>query len=76
MASTEDRIRTLITEHLDLGREPDFDARFSEAGVASVDAVAFFKVVEREFALTLSSDALATMQTLRDLVDYIDAHAG
>ena len=76
MASTEDRLRMLIKEHLDIGREPDFDARFSEAGVSSVDAVAFFKMVTREFNLTIPSEDFAKMQTLRSLVDYIDAHAG
>ena len=49
MSGTEDRLRTLITENLDIDYDPDFDRSFSDIGVSSVDAIAFFKLVNQEF---------------------------
>lgn len=73
MSGTEDRLRTLITENLDLGRDPDFDQSFSDIGVSSVDAIAFFKLVNQEFGLGLVADECAQFDNLRELVSFIDA---
>ena len=76
MSSTEDRIRQLVDEHLDLGSDPDFDAHLGEAGVSSVDAVAFFKEVNDAFNLSLSPQDCLQFKTLRHLATFIDARAG
>lgn len=76
MASTEDRLRTLVDDHLDIGRDVDFDAGLGEAGVSSVDRVAFMKVVTEEFNLTIPSEDYPKIQNLRDLAGYIDGRAG
>ena len=76
MSSAEDRLKQLADEHLDLGSNPDFDAHLGEAGVSSVDAVAFFKVVNDEFSLSLAPQDCLQFKTLRLLADYIDARAG
>ena len=76
MSSTDDRLKQLADEHLDLGSDPDFDAHLGEAGVSSVDAVAFFKVVNDEFNLSLAPQDCLQFKTLRLLADYIDARAG
>ena len=76
MPSTEDRVRTIVQENLDLGRELNFDAKFSETGVSSVDAVAFVKLINKEFNLTIPAEDFVKIQTLRDLVTYLDARAG
>ena len=76
MASTEGRLRQIITENLNLEREPDFDRDFSEAGVSSVEAVAFFKLVNDEFGLSMQAEDCLQFRTLRDLVAYIDTRAG
>ncbi len=76
MASTQDRLKQLIDEHLDLGRDPDFDAQLGDSGVSSVDAVAFFKEVNREFSLALQAEDCLQFKTLGELVTYIDARAG
>ena len=75
MSATEGRLRTLINDNLDLDHEPNFDARFSDVGVSSVDAVAFFKMVNQEFDLKLQAEDCLQFETLRDLVNYIDARA-
>ena len=76
MSSTEDRLKQLVDEHLDLGRDPDFDAQLGDSGVSSVEAVAFFKEVNDAFSLSLAPEDCLQFKTLRLLVDYIDARAG
>ena len=75
MASTRDRIRQLADQHLDLGSDPDFDAQLADAGVSSVDAVAFFKEVNEAFALSLQAEECLQFRTLGTLEAYIDANA-
>ena len=54
MASVEERIRQLVDENLEvdgrpLGRPLDLNTNLIEAGVSSMDAVAFMQVVSKEF---------------------------
>ena len=74
--STEARLKTLINDNLDLDHDPDFDRAFGDAGVSSVEAVAFFKLVNQEFDLNLVAEDCLQFNTLRELVTYIDARAG
>ena len=76
MSSTEDRLKQLVDEHLDLGPDPDFDAHLGEAGVSSVDAVGFFKEVNGAFGLGLAPEDCLQFKTLRLLADFIDARTG
>ena len=76
MSATEDRLNQLINDHLDLGRDADFDAPFAESGVSSVDAVAFFKEVSKEFNLPFTMAEFAKCPTLREVVQYIDSQGG
>lgn len=71
MATTTERLKDLVDEHLDLGHEPDFDAKFSDSGVSSVDAVAFIKVVNQEFNVTVPPEDFGKMQTLGNLAGYL-----
>lgn len=76
MTSTQDRLKQLVDEHLDLGPDPDFDAQLADAGVSSVDAVAFFREVNQAFNLSLEPEDCLQFKTLRLLEEYIDARAG
>ena len=76
MPSTEDRIRTLVQAKLDLGQEVNFDAKLSDAGVSSVDILAFLQLINKEFNVTIPSEDYVKVQSLRDLVTYLDARAG
>ena len=76
MSSTETRLRTLISDTLDLDHDPDFDRPFGDSGVSSVEAVAFYKMVNQEFAMNLVAEDCLQFNTLRELVTYIDARAG
>ncbi len=62
----------LVDEHLDLGREPEWDGGLADSGVSSLDAVAFKKAIEKEFDVTIP---LECFDTLRKLVAFIDAKA-
>ena len=73
MASTEDRVRELVNQHLNLGREPNFDAGLGESDVSSVDAVAFVKKAGEAFGVEIPPEKVANFQTLRDLVRYLDS---
>ena len=76
MSSTEARLRTLISDNLDLDHDPDFDRTFSDAGVSSVEAVAFFKMVNQEFELNMVAEDCLQFNSLRELATYIDARGG
>lgn len=73
MSTTESRLRTLIDEHLDLDHAPDFDLAFGEAGVSSLDCVAFVKLVAKEFAVEISPEEWMGLASLRGLAAHIDA---
>ena len=76
MSSTEDRLRKLIDENLDLDHEPDFGQKFSDAGVSSIEAVAFFTLVDKEFGLGMAPEECQQFETLQDVVSFIDSRAG
>ena len=71
--STEARLRDLASEHLAQDREPDFDRSFADAGVSSLNAVAFMKLVEKEFGVSISAEQWAGIGTLRHLVTHLDS---
>lgn len=70
--SCEARLGELVAEHLDLGRAPQWDGGLADSGVSSLDAVAFKKVVEQEFGVTVPPECF---DTLRKLAAYIDSQA-
>lgn len=80
MASTEDRLRTLVAENLEVDGQPvnvpaDLNVSLTDAGVPSMDFVAFAKVIVREFDVPLTPDECADFSTLKDLAAYIDGQA-
>ena len=46
---------------------------FSDVGVSSVDAIAFFKLINQEFNLGLVAEECSQFETLRQLCEFIDA---
>lgn len=67
------RLIELANEHLDLGREPNLDGSFEESGASSLAAVAFQKVVEKEFGVSIPHECFGS---LRKLAAYIDSQTG
>ncbi len=74
MTATEQRLTELAQEHL--GRTPDLDTQFADSGVSSVDAVAFMKVVNSDFGLSLTAGDCAGCTTLRGIGKLVDKHSG
>ncbi len=80
MASTEDRIRKLVAENLEvdgksLGSDVDLSVSLTEVGVSSMDVVAFTKVVAQAFNITFSREQCPTINNLQELVEFIDSQA-
>ncbi len=76
MAGTESRLRALINEHLALDHEPSLDGGFADSGVSSVDAVAFMRIVEREFDVSIPPEDCGKITTFGKLVAHLDSKIG
>ena len=77
MASSENRIRALINENLGVdGQSVDLSLSLTDAGVSSIELVAFAKVVAREYGLTFTPQDCASLGSVRELIDFIDSRAG
>ena len=78
MATTEERLRKLIDDNLELeGRSPgsplDLNASLRNSGASSVDLVAFAKLVAEEFNASLTPEDCDNYSTLGELVAALDA---
>ena len=78
MATTADRIRKLIEENLEVDGQPiavpdDLSLNLLDAGVSSVDIVAFGKLVAEEFNLEFTPKDCVDIKSLKELVDRLDA---
>ena len=80
MASTADRIKSLVSENLEVDGQSvavdDLDTSLSALGVSSVDIVAFGRVVVKEFDIDMTVDDCAKVPTLAALVEFIDGQSG
>ena len=81
MATTEERVRQLVNENLEvdgqsLNLPPDLNISLTDAGVSSLDLVAFAKVVSQEFNVTFTLDDCVNLNSVRELIGFIDAGAG
>lgn len=81
MASTAERIRTLVNENIEVDGKPidlpdDLDISLTEAGVPSTDVVALTKVIGQEFSVEFSPDQCAELNTLKKVVAYLDSKSG
>ena len=73
MSATQERIKKIIASSFDIGHEPVFNAQLTEIEATSMEAVAFFKLVNDEFGLGMDIEDFAKFQTLQELADHIDA---
>lgn len=81
MPSVQERLRTLVEENLEIegrakGQPLVLTNTFADAGVNSMAAVAFLRVVMSEFNVEIPAEELAQLSNLQGLVDYLEAHAG
>ena len=81
MASTTERIRTLVNENIEVDGKPidlpdDLDISLTEAGVPSTDVVALTKLIAQEYGVEFSPDQCAELNTLKKVVAYLDSKSG
>lgn len=81
MSSTADRLRKLIGENLEVDGQSidvpqDLNISLMDAGVSSVDLVAFAKLVAQEFNITFTVEQCTSLKSVREVVDFIDSQAG
>ena len=72
MSDTRARLSKLASEHLGLDQELDFDAAFKDSGVTSMNAVAFYKEVNREFSSNMKVGDCLNIRSLGDLAEFLD----
>ncbi len=76
MATTEERVRQLISENLEVGGQPlalsgDLNTNLTDLGVSSLDLVAFAKLVSKEFNIDFTIEDCETVNTIQKLIDHI-----
>ncbi len=81
MATTEQRVRQLVSDNLEVdGQSLDLPADLNisliDAGISSLDLVAFAKVVAQEFNISFTPEDCASVNSVRELIQFIDAGAG
>ena len=77
MPSTEERLRKLVDENLEvdgrpIGQELDASKSLRDAGVSSTDFVAFMKVVVDEFGVDITAGDCQNFQSLAELIAFLD----
>ena len=77
MPSTGEPLRKLVDENLEvdgrpIGRELDLNKNLRDAGVSSVDFVAFIKLVVDEFGVEMSVGDCQNLENLEELVGFLD----
>lgn len=81
LATTEERIRKLVDDNLDIegrpaGRPLDLNASLRDSGVSSVDFVAFAKIVAQEFDVSFTLEDCAKYGSVGELIEYLDSRSG
>ena len=76
MSDTEERVKKIVVEHL--GVEEDkvvSNASFiDDLGADSLDTVELVMAFEEEFGVEIPDDAAETIQTVKDVVTYLDSN--
>ncbi|HEX8125890.1 MAG TPA: acyl carrier protein [Allosphingosinicella sp.] len=76
MSETSDRVKKIVVEHL--GVESDKvteEASFiDDLGADSLDIVELVMAFEEEFGVEIPDDAAEKISTVKDAIDYIEAH--
>ncbi len=81
MASTEERIRAIVDQTVEIegrdsGQPLDLTRNVAEVGVSSSDIVAFWQMVNQEFGTDISAEEFAELLTPQDLINHLESIAG
>ena len=80
MASTEERVRKLIADNLEVDGKPvdssmALSSSLTDAGVSSMDLVSFARVVQSEFGVAFSAEHCTELKNLAELIEFLDQAA-
>ena len=80
MASTEERVRKLIADNLEVDGKPvdssmALSSSLTDAGVSSMDLVSFARVVQGEFNVTFTPEHCVELKNLGELIDFLEGQA-
>ena len=80
MPSTEERLKKLIADNLEVDGKPITDVAMSnslrDVGVSSVDILAFARVVQEEFGIKFGVEQCTELTNLNQVIEYLDANSG
>jgi len=76
MSDTPDRVKKIVVEHLGVDAEKvTEEASFiDDLGADSLDIVELVMAFEEEFGVEIPDDAAEKISTVKDAIDYIEAH--
>ena len=78
MATTEERLRQLVDDNLEIegrsaGDPLHSDYSLREAGISSVDFIAFAKIVADDFGVAFSPEDCAKYNTVGELIARLES---
>lgn len=57
---------------VELNTDEDFQSSFSELGLDSIDVMTIILMIKKELGIYISDDELAQLQTIEELVQYLE----
>jgi acyl carrier protein len=76
MSETSDRVKKIVVEHLGVEAEKvtEKTSFIDDLGADSLDIVELVMAFEEEFGVEIPDDAAEKISTVKDAIDYIEAH--
>ena len=76
MSDTAERVKKIVVEHLnvDADKVTDNASFIEDLGADSLDTVELVMAFEEEFGCEIPDDAAETIVTVKDAVNFIEAH--
>ena len=80
MASTAERLTSLVSDNIEVDGQAldipdDLNISLVDSGVSSMDIVALAKLVSKEFNVEFTVEECTSLQTLSEVVDFLDGKA-
>ena len=78
MSDTVDRVKKIVVEHLgvDEAKVVESASFIDDLGADSLDTVELVMAFEEEFGCEIPDDAAEKIQTIKDVVTYLDSNGG
>ena len=78
MSDTIDRVKKIVVEHLgvDEAKVVESASFIDDLGADSLDTVELVMAFEEEFGCEIPDDAAEKIQTIKDVVVYLDSNGG